>query len=212
MSLKSHVLTPTSIRLEFQDLMVYHLTHNIKQKIKEYMITNYTKNEEGQDIIESSFLDISVFRLMISELTNFGSECDTLSDEELEDVINNGDIVIKKMTEEFLLIFEEINLEQKEMFLSIINNVVAVGEQIDLNEKAEKSIDLIANKIGISRETIISMASDSDKLKELQKLLEEENKNKSDNKTIELKDHLPKKEKKKKVTKKKVEVIQDANV
>lgn len=212
MSLKSHVLTPTSIRLEFQDLMVYHLTHNIKQKIKEYMITNYTKNEEGQDIIESSFLDISVFRLMISELTNFGSECDTLSDEELEDVINNGDIVIKKMTEEFLLIFEEINLEQKEMFLSIINNVVAVGEQIDLNEKAEKSIDLIANKIGISRETIISMASDSDKLKELQKLLEEENKNKSDNKTIELNDHLPKKEKKKKVTKKKVEVIQDANV
>lgn len=200
MGLKNHIIKQDDIRLQYKDLIVTQLTHKKKELIKQYIITNYTKNSNGEDVIESSFSDIGVFRLMIKELTNFGKEVRSLTDDELEDIILNGDDVIKTMESEFIKMFQEINEEQKAIFLSMINNVIAVGESIEVNQKAEESIELISSKLGLTKEQVISMVSDSEKLKDLQKLLEEETKNKK----ITPQDHLPKQEKKKRGRKKKV--------
>ena len=103
MSIKNHV--KSKIRWEKEDLKI--LNPSKKQELELLELIKNTKLEvEGENV--NAVVGMNVMRYCFENLTNVGEEVKEMSDEEIEENINNGDIVLTEMFYEIIALIQEM--------------------------------------------------------------------------------------------------------
>lgn len=103
MSIKNHV--KSKIRWEKEDLKILNPTK--EQEIKLMELIKETKLVvENEDL--NATVGMNTVRYCFENLTNVGDEVREMTDEELEEIINHGDIVLTEMFYEIIALIQEM--------------------------------------------------------------------------------------------------------
>lgn len=130
------------IRFREEDLIVYEPKKRHIDKIKE--ILQKTLDVSNSLRVQGT-VDVEVFRILIKDLTNIGDEVDSLTDDDIVELIedkieNNGTRALKNLMQQLvLIIYEVIEDLQNEQFL-MISNLNSIINSVEFAEKVESTI------------------------------------------------------------------------
>lgn len=132
----------TNVRFQYGDLILYEPSDEQIKELKKIISKNSTENKEFE--IEGS-LNFDIVKTIIRDLTSIGYEIDDYSDEEINNLYENGKKPLKKLID---AITELINEITEEMFEEQVNQVKFINSYINIMNK-EKDINKMKDKINI---------------------------------------------------------------
>ena len=103
MSIKNHV--KSKIRWEKEDLKI--LNPSKKQELELLELIKNSKLEVEEENV-NAVVGMNAIRYCFENLTNVGEEIKEMSDEEIEESINNGDMVLTEMFYEVVALIQEM--------------------------------------------------------------------------------------------------------
>lgn len=177
--LKKH--QKSKIRFQKGDLILFEPTQEQKNLITEIIKNNSTIDRELNVEME---MEISVFRNILKTITNIGDEVDQFSDEELVELIDNGDRELTLFTREVSAYVTELIEDVQYQQFQMLNTAIAMVKSIEGVEKTNKTTNMLnkaLKKQGLA--TLEEINEVKDNPEELEKLLKSKQKGKGKKKT-----------------------------
>lgn len=161
--LKKH--QKTKIRFQNGDFILYEPNKEQYQQIVDMVSKNVEitddMNIKGEIIFEN-------IKFIIRELTSVGKEIDDYSDEELQELLENGDRQIKSLITGITELLEEVSEDIFNQYfnqIKTINNYLKVIDKAEDFEKMKKSFNKLAkaNKLGITFDDLKTLDGNDEK-------------------------------------------------
>lgn len=153
MGILSNNTYTNGIRKTFGDFTVFQPTTKQKNEIRNILEENSQKVLDGIEGVQEDFLNSEITRKIMVMCTNIKKEeLDIMSDEELQEIIDNGNMNLKELMVELKHIVQEINFEIQVSVETKIDEALTILNSFKSVSKVEK----MADKLGVDLETLIS--------------------------------------------------------
>lgn len=138
------------------DIEINHYTKKQEEELVELVrkqIVVETKEEKITIKPNNDIDDINIVRYLFENLTNKCDEIKTIDDDELINILNDADFILKQVIDEFFYIIQEIIYNIKnETTKQIYSFVNLIDQNSTLN-----SLDDISKKLGIDIKDLLKM-------------------------------------------------------
>lgn len=156
-----------NIRFKLDDVILYEPNMVQREELRTIIIDN-TKIDIDKGEASAEY-EYSIIRYIFKFLTSIGDEVDELSDDELEEQINNGNHKIAKLMREIEDMLREIMEEVVHQYMNEVKNLNEQLRLVDMSSEIDEirqNFDNIAKKKGLDV-TLDDVIAEELKLKEM---------------------------------------------
>lgn len=157
-----------NILFQQEDIILYNPTDEQLNVIKEFLEKNI--QIEGNEL--NGNIGNKEIRYIIRELTNIGNDIDNYTDEQLIQLLENGDRTITLLMREIEKLINTIAediLYQIENTLNFVNSYLNILNNKNNKDKIKQKVEKLLKKykVNISMEELLNIEDNPEKIKEL---------------------------------------------